>query len=220
MSRQEKTMRDALGQDVPLGYVKPYDRVRDKMVRRIHKRWEAARAVLEKVHAETLADIAAIAKARGDAEMNPSEKGNMQVSSFDGNICVSVNQRYEIRLDDRVVQAREKMYVYARGLVEKVGGDDGRALFEIIKQAFEVTRSGSLSMGRVANLLKMNITHKDWAEAKALLVESMAPEKGKCYIRVERRGSRQQDMKAVRLDIADCWVESTHEGTEVTKEGQ
>gem|GEM_PF-5667881 len=32
-----------LGQDVPLNYVKPYDKVRDKAVRRIHKHWEATR---------------------------------------------------------------------------------------------------------------------------------------------------------------------------------
>ena len=198
----EKTMRDALGNDVPVRYVKPYDRLRDAAVRKVLKRWEAARAALEKLHADTLADLAAVAEARGEPV---AEKGNMQVTSFDGNICVSLNQRYEIRLDDRVTTARDMMFAYAQNLVKGMGGEDGRALLEIIRQAFEVSRSGNLPMAKISALLKMNISHGDWCAAKQMIVESMTPEKGKCYIRVERRASRQMDMTPVRLDIADCW---------------
>lgn len=206
MSRaSERTMRDAAGNDVPLRYVGKYDRARDAVTRRILKRWEAARAALERVHAETLADMAEVAKARGEAGIDPAAKGNMQVSSFDGNVCVSLNQRYEVRLDDRVATAREMMLGYARGLVEKVGGDEGKALMEIIRQTFEASKTGNLSMARISSLLKMNIRHAGWLAAKQMIVDAMTPEKGKCYIRVERRGSRQQDMEAVRLDIADCW---------------
>jgi len=198
-------MRDAMGNDVPLRYVGKYDRARDAVTRRILKRWEAARAMLERVHAETLADIKEIAKARGEAGIDPAAKGNMQVSSFDGNICVSLNQRYEVKLDGRVAAAREMMLAYAQNLIKDVGGDDGKALLEIVRQTFEASKTGNLSMARISNLLKMNIRHGDWLAAKQMIVDAMTPEKGKCYIRVERRESRQQDMEAVRLDIADCW---------------
>ena len=201
----EKVMRDAMGNDVPLRYVGKYDRARDAATRRILKRWEAARAMLERVHAETLADIKEIAKARGEAGIDPAAKGNMQVSSFDGNVCVSLNQRYEIKLDGRVAAAREMMLAYAQNLIKDVGGDDGKALLEIVRQTFEASKTGNLSMARISNLLKMNIRHGDWLAAKQMIVDAMTPEKGKCYIRVERRESRQQDMEAVRLDIADCW---------------
>jgi len=205
----EKVMRDAMGNDVPLRYVGKYDRARDAVTRRILKRWEAARAMLERVHAETLADIKEIAKARGEAGIDPAAKGNMQVSSFDGNVCVSLNQRYEIKLDGRVAAAREMMLAYAQNLIKDVGGDDGKALLEIVRQTFEASKTGNLSMARISNLLKMNIRHGDWLAAKQMIVDAMTPEKGKCYIRVERRGCRQQDMEAVRLDIADCWPADT-----------
>jgi hypothetical protein len=68
-------------------------------------------------------------------------------------------------------------------------------------------------VGKITALLKMNITAPDWAAAKALLTDAMTPERGKCYIRVERRPSRQHGMEPVRLDIADCW-ESPREGAD------
>ena len=204
-NQKEKTMRDALGNDVPLRYVSKYDRLRDTAVRKILKRWQAARAELEDVMEDTLTLLDEIALARGETGASPAEKGNFQVSSFDGNITVALTQRYEIRLDDRVAQAREKMYGYARGLVEKVGGEDGKALFEIIKQAFEASKTGNLSIARIANLLKMNIANQQWTEAKQILTDAMTPAKGKCYLRVEHRPDRQHDMQGIRLDIADCW---------------
>ena len=205
--KKEKTMTDKAGNVIPLQYVKPYDKKRDAATRKILKRWQTARTMLERVHAETLADLNTLATLRSNEGIDLAEKGNMQISSFDGNITISLNQRYEIKLDERVTQAREMMFAYARGLVDKVGGDDGKALFEIVRQAFEASKTGTLSMARIATLLKMNITNPGWLAAKEMLCDAMTPQRSKCYIRVEHRPDRQQDMTPIRLDIADCWQE-------------
>lgn len=88
--------------------------------------------------------------------------------------------------------------------MERVGGEDGQALMEIIRQAFEVGRSGNLPIARVMKLLRMNIRAPQWVEAARILSESMTPEKGKVYLAVEARPGRQQDRRPIRLDIASC----------------
>ena len=112
----ESTMTDAMGNQVPVRYVSKYDKARDRGVRRIHARWLKARAYLEQVMADSLDDLGKIAIVRDSAGIPSGEKGNLQVSSFDGLITVGLNVRYEIHLDERVVKARELMLDYARSL--------------------------------------------------------------------------------------------------------
>ncbi len=203
----ESTMTDAMGNQVPMRYVSKYDRARDAGVRRIHARWLKARAYLEKVMADSLADLGKIAIARDSAGVPSGEKGNLQVSSFDGLVTVGLHVRYEIHLDERVVKARELMLDYARSLAAKLGGDDAQALLALIDEAFQATKSGSLSVARVLSLMRRDIKAPQWQEAKRLLAESMETRRGKSYLRVESRSDRQQSPVPVRLDIADCWPE-------------
>lgn len=204
---RETTMTDAMGNEVPIRYVSPYDRARDAGVRRIHARWKKARSYLEKVMAESLEDLEKIAVARGAAGIEAAEKGNMQISSFDGLVTVGLNVRYDIYLDERVVRARELMLDYARGLAAKLGGDDAQALLALVDEAFQANRSGALSIARVLSLMRREIHAPQWQEARRLLAESMETRRGKSYLRVEARENRQKSPVPVRLDIADCWPE-------------
>lgn len=201
----ETTMMDAMGQPVPIRYVTKYDRTRDAGVRRIQARFLKARKYLEMVMIDSLADLDKIARARGEAGKDDSEKGNLQVSSFDGLVTVSINVRYEIHLDERVIRARQLMMEYAQELATKLGGDDGAALLILVDEAFKATKSGALSVGRVLSLMRKDIKASQWQEAKRLLAESMETRRGKSYLRVEARPDRQHDPVPVRLDIADCW---------------
>ncbi len=202
---KESTMTDAMGNQVPVRYVSQYDKARDAGVRRIHARWLKPRAYLEKVMADSLADLGKIAIARDSAGVPSGEKGNLQVSSFDGLVTVGLNVRYEIHLDERVIKARELMLDYARGLACKLGGDDAQALLALVDEAFQATQSGSLSVARVLSLMRRDIKAPQWIEAKRLLSESMETRRGKSYLRVEARPDRQKSPVPVRLDIADCW---------------
>jgi len=202
---RETTMTDAMGNAVPVRYVSQYDRARDAGVRRIHARWIKARAYLERVMADSLADLDKITRARDSAGIAAGQKGNLQVSSFDGLVTVGLNVRYEIHLDERVIAARELMLEYARSLAEKLGGDDAEALLALIDEAFQATKTGALSVARVLSLMRRDIKATQWQEAKRLLAECMETRRGKSYLRVEARPDRQQPPEAVRLDIADCW---------------
>lgn len=196
------TMRDANGNDVPLRYVCAYDRARDRAVRRIMARFLKARATLERVVAESVADLAALAQTKASL----GEKGNFSARSFDGLIQASIRQQYSILLDERVVRARELMLGYVERVLAKVGGNDAAALRLIVAEAFKANAQGFLSTGKVMSLIRMEIDDPDWREAKRILQEAVRPQKGKRYLVCERRQNAQEDFRPIRLDIADCWT--------------
>lgn len=204
MPKPISTMRDSNGQDVPVKYVSAYDKMRDKMTRRIEARFRKARKMLEDVVRDSIADLDQIAKCKESL----GEKGNFQARSFDALIQVSIRQQYNILLDERVVRARELMLGYVEGVLAKIGGNDAQALKLIVAEAFKANAQGFLSTGKIMSLLRMEIDNADWREAKKILQDSIKPQKGKRYLACEVRASTQDDFRQIRLDIADCWPEN------------
>ncbi len=200
-----KTMRDSSGHDIPVKYVEKYDRARDAASRKILARYQKARRDLERLVVDSLADLEAVRATAAEGDRAGGAKGNYAISSFDGLIRVEIRQSYLIRLDERVIRARELMFDYAKKLVGKIEGTDGAALLEIIKNAFEANKAGALSYGKVLALMRLNINAREWLEAKELLAASIKPEKGKCYLNCSVRPDTQHDFRNVRLDLSDCW---------------
>ena len=203
MAREITTMRDSNGNDIPLKYVSRYDKAKDRTVRRILARFLKARAMLEAVVSETVAELDALAQTKEKLGV----KGNYSARSFDALIQVSIRQQYNIFLDERVVRARDLMIGYVESVLAKVGGNDAAALRLIVAEAFKANAQGFLSTGKVMSLLRMEIENADWREAKRILQDAVKPQKGKRYLVCERRSSTQGDFEAIRLDIADCWPE-------------
>ena len=203
MAREITTMRDSNGNDIPLKYVSRYDKAKDRTVRRILARFLKARAMLEAVVSETVAELDALAQTKEKLGV----KGNYSARSFDALIQVSIRQQYNIFLDERVVRARDLMLGYVESVLAKVGGNDAAALRLIVAEAFKANAQGFLSTGKVMSLLRMEIENADWREAKRILQDAVKPQKGKRYLVCERRSSTQGDFEAIRLDIADCWPE-------------
>ncbi len=204
MAKTITTMTDSMGNKIPLKYVSAYDKARDKATRKILARFEKARAMLEQVVLESIKDLDELAKLKESL----GEKGNFSARSFDGLIQVSIRQQYNIRLDERVVKARELMLDYINSVLDRVGGADISALRLLVMEAFKANSQGYLSTGRVLSLMRMEVADDKWREAKLILQEALKPEKGKQYLICEKRQSAQRDFRAIRLDIADCWPSS------------
>ena len=196
-----KTMTDSMGNNIPVKYVSAYDKARDRATRRILARFQKARSMLEAVVAESIADLDELSKLKDSL----GEKGNFSARSFDGLIQVAIRQQYNIRLDERVIRARELMMEYVNSVLDRVDGVDVSALRLLVTEAFKVNSQGFLSAGRVLSLMRMEVNNDKWREAKMILQAALKPEKGKQYLICEKRKTTQGDFKAIRLDIADCW---------------
>lgn len=201
MGKKTNVMTDSLGNEVPAKYVSAYDKARDRTARRILARFRKSRADLERVVRESVADLEAL---KGGKE-RVGAKGNFSAQSFDGLVSVSIRQQYSIRLDERVVRARELMLEYVNGVLDRVSGVDVSALRLLVEAAFRANAQGYLSTGKVLALMRMEVASERWREAKAILQEALRPVRGKQYLACEVRASTQEDFRSIRLDIADCW---------------
>ena len=197
-----RTMRDAMGNDVPVNYVKPQDKLRDRNVRRVLARFEKERNALQKLVKDCLKDIEEISSSREKV----AEKGNFSARSFDGLIEVAVAQQYIITLDETVRKARELMLGY---IAKELGpmGDKAFVVKKIVEAAFKTDRQGFLSRSKIHELLALNVKDPDWEEGARILREAMRTAKGKRYLSCKVRPDTQHDFKAILLDIADCWPE-------------
>jgi hypothetical protein len=197
-----KTMTDAQGQQVPLAYVKPYDRARDRLARRCEARWRKVRAIIENTYMETALDLDLIEAmaADGRTDRKLGKKGNFQFTSFDGLIQVARCARYELRFDERLRTAQE---IIEAIIAEKAEGADAD-LAELVKGIFRPTSDGLLSQARVMGLFRLKIKHPRWADAMDLIRESIESRRGKNILSVRTKSSRDTDWSALLLDIASC----------------
>lgn len=193
-------MTDAAGKSVPMEYVKPYDRERDRVARRVLKRFEGARAYIAQVKADTLADIAGLQRyGLKDGEAVGGVKGNVQFSSFDSLIRVRLDARTMVEFDDRFRQAQELIFEYADELAGATGEQD---IVTIIRAAFKPNAGGMLARSRVMGLFRLNIKAEKWLRAMDLLKECQFVKSGKSYLYVETRVSLETDFEMIPLDIA------------------
>lgn len=136
--RAVKTMVDASGNIVPMQYVDKYDKARDRAVLRILTRWQKVRALLEKTMADTLREVEQLRDLRTkETGVEPADRGNYRVSSFDGNTAVELRQTYRIYLDDRVTEARRIMLEWAAGLTDDIENIEKRDfMMQLVEEAF------------------------------------------------------------------------------------
>ena len=202
-------MVDSDGNPVPIKHVNAFDRLRDKKVMAIYNRWTKARQVVERCMAECLQDLAEL---QGERSKQPKGqlgiKGNFSISSFDGLVNVQIRQNYNIVLDARSVQARDMMFEYAESMIGKVkdiAGVDVQFLRKTIATTFKPSSTGQLPIGKVYDLIRLDVRDPQWIKARELLQESMDSQKGKAYLVVAKKPDHQHDAETIRLDAADCW---------------
>lgn len=202
MSTPTTTMTDAAGQSVPIAYVKPYDRLRDRTARRILARWQKAHAVLQRVKVETMADIRALQDAASkDAEKGRlgGDKGNVQFSTFDGLATVRLESRTTLEFDERLREAHRLIRQVADELAKASGQPD---IAEIINAAFQTSAVGLLQKSRILALLRLKVRHPVWAQAMDLLRESIFARRGRTYLYVDLKADREAKPVTIPLDIA------------------
>ena len=199
-TKQEKLWIDLKGDTVPARYVSKFDKARDAVSRRIHKRFVDERKRLEQLVKDCIADLDGLMKLKESVGL----KGNFQTSSFDGNIQVSIDQQYNIQLDERVAKARELMLEYVNSELSRLNKDT-TFLRKLVEDSFRANAKGYLPIAAILKLTRYEVKDARWNEARGILQDAMRPVPGKRYLNCRVRESRQHDFQTIRLDIADCW---------------
>ena len=206
MAKQEKVWIDIKGDVVPARYVSKFDKARDAVSRRIHKRFMDERKRLEQLLRDCIADLDELIKLKASVGV----KGNFQTSSFDGNIQVSIDQQYTVQLDERVAKARELMLEYVNSELARLDKDT-TFLRKVVEDSFRANAKGFLPVASILKLMRYEVKDARWNEARGILQDAMQPVPGKRYLNCRVRESRQQDFRTIRLDVADCWPDESED---------
>ena len=201
-TKKENLWTDINGDQVPAKYVSKFDKARDAVSRRILKRFNAGRKVLEQIVRESIEDLDGLMKLKESV----GAKGNFQTSSFDGLIQVSIDQQYNIQLDERVARARELMLEYVNSELSRLDKDT-TFLRKLVEDSFRANAKGYLPISSILKLTRYEVKDARWNEARGILQDAMKPVPGKRYLNCRVRNTPQQDFKTIRLDLADCWPE-------------
>lgn len=197
-------MKDPQGRLVPIDTIKPVDIRRDAVVRNIV---EEARALNEQITAFRLRAFTEIEEFIAESareykvKMRGAEgKGNVSLSSFDGQYKVQRAISESISFDERLHAAK--------ALVHQCINDwsDGARpeVQALITGAFEVDKAGNINTGRVLSLRKLDIDDKRWKRAMEAISDSVTVIGSKAYIRVYERDGSGDGYKPISLDVASA----------------
>lgn len=194
--------KDAMGNLVPVGKVKPLDKARDALVQRlISSAKEQAKEVAE-FKAQAFADIDAFVQASaaeyGTVVRGAAGKGNVTLTSFDGRFKVVKAVQDKIMFDERVQVAKaiidERVHTWSKGANQN--------LRAIVNHAFQVDKAGNISVSRVLSLRQIKIQDPEWERAMAAIADSMKAASSKSYVRFYERDEATGEYLAISVDVS------------------
>lgn len=190
----------ANGDLVPISKIRPIDLERDDLIYAVVDEAVQLKDLMAKFKANTFANIAAFVQLSAEqygAKLG-GEKGNVTLTTFDGKYKIQRAIAENISFDERL-QA-------AKALIDQCihrwsdGANDNIIL--LINNAFRVDKEGKISVGRVLELRKINITDDDWQRAMDAIGESVSVIGTKAYVRIYERVGDSDEYQPIALDMA------------------
>lgn len=193
-------MQDAKGALVPLGLVKPVDKLMDETVR---KMIAFARALSEQIarfkgHCfDDLGSFQALIAQEYGASVGGA-KGNVSLTSYDG--CLKV----QFQVSDLIafgpeLQAAKKLVDACLAEWSEGSRDEIRA---IVNRAFSVDKEGHINRAELFMLLRVAIEDQRWQTGMAAIRDSIRVIGSKTYIRFYERPASDAPWRAVTIDLA------------------
>jgi hypothetical protein len=199
MSQTESTMKNALGQDVPMRLVKDVDRTRDALVIDLVERFEEAGrnlAALKKHATGELEAFLQLSAERFGTDLG-GKKGNVTLYSYNGRYKVVRSVQDLVVFDEGLASAKE---LVDRCLTEW-GSESRPELRMIIEKAFRPNSSGRVSTSAILGLRTLAINDERWITAMHAISESLKVMSSKAYIRVYRK-DKLDNWQPVNVDFA------------------
>lgn len=195
----EKLWENAKGAFVPDSKVKPIDKLRNEVVLKGIKRAKVAQQMLAKTKTlmfEEIGDFLDLSAADYGVRLG-GKKGNVTLTSYDGQYKIVLQQADHIEFDERLLIAKE--------LVDKClrdwSADASDNIKALITGAFDVDSKGKLSTAKILGLRKVDITEPDWLKAMEAISDSVTTSFAKSYVRFYERNAV-GGYDAISLDIA------------------
>lgn len=183
-----KYMRDSRGRLVPEANVSELDKLRDGLTRRLVEDADKVSQEIQKFMAVTTSELDAFRElsAMDHGVEVGGKRGGFSIQSYDGQMRVVYDVDAVIVFNEKVSLAREIVLQ----LVERWTAQAGEAnakLASLVRSAFEVDKSGHLSVSRILQLRRVKIDDAEWQTAMAALDDGIETNQTKLYVRFYRR---------------------------------
>ncbi|WKE64360.1 DUF3164 family protein [Gallaecimonas kandeliae] len=191
--------KNALGHLVPEDQVKGIDLLRDDLVMRLVQQAQVEQQRLAAFKAGAMSEI------RSFVELSAEQydvkwggrKGNVSLTSYDGEYQVQLAQGEHKKFDERI-QAAKSLIDQCIGEWSEGASSELRAL---VDHAFRVNKEGHIDVGQVLSLRQLAIEHPKWKEAMDAIADSITVVGTSSYLRLYKR-DEQGRYKQLSLDIA------------------
>ncbi|EKE75213.1 DUF3164 family protein [Gallaecimonas xiamenensis] len=191
--------KNALGHLVPEDKIKPIDVIRDDLVMRLVQQAQAEQQRLAAFKAGAMSEIASFVELSAE-QYNVNwggRKGNVSLTSYDGEYQVQLAQGEHRKFDERI-QAAKSLIDQCIGEWSEGASSELRAL---IDHAFRVNKEGHIDVNQVLSLRKLSIEHPTWLAAMDAIADSINVVGTSSYLRLYQR-DEQGRYKQLSLDIA------------------
>lgn len=190
---------DAKGRLIPVAAIKDVDKARDKLVKKLIKKAQKTQELLAVVKGDAFSDIEDFLRlSAAEWGVKPrGEKGNITLTSYDGQYQVKIAIAENIQFDERLQIAKqmidECIHVWQKG--------SNLNIKVLINDAFQVDKEGNISTGRVLSLRGHKITDPKWKDAMDAIADSIQVAGSTSYVRFYERNEIGKYI-AISLDIA------------------
>lgn len=192
--------QDARGRLIPEAQIKPIDLERDALVLNIVAGAAHLNEQLAAFKRKAFNDIQALVQLSAeqyDVRLG-GDKGNVQLTSFDGKFKVLRAIAENITFDERL-QAAKKLIDEC--LNEWTGQGPGE-LRVIVQDAFDVDKQGNINTGKILSLRRHNIEDVRWKRAMDAISDAIQVIGTTPYIRIYERDDRTGLYSRLSLDLA------------------
>lgn len=191
--------RDTQGRLIPEGQIRPIDKMRDELVRKLVRDALPLRSALRDYRAQAFADIQAFVELSAEqynAKLGGT-KGNVTLLSFDGEYKVQRATSEAVVFDERLQAAKALIDECLR---EWTAGARNEIAM-LVQDAFRVDASGNIRTGSVLGLRRIDIDDPRWQEAMRAIGEAVQVVGSKTYLRLYQRDANGA-YQPISLDIA------------------
>ena len=195
----EKFMRDARGNLMALGMVKPQRQLEDEMVRKVMFFARGLSDQVRRFKGHTFEDLAAFQSLlEQQYKVPPSTgKGNCSYTTFDDSM------RVEVKIADQIAFGPELQA--AKKLVDEClrewGADSHEMIRSLVNNVFSVEKEGQINRGELFSLLAIEHSDERWQRAMDAIRDSIRVIGTKAYLRFRVRDD-QGAWSTVTIDLA------------------
>lgn len=192
--------KDANGNLIPESKVKDIDKLRHQVVTDLCKAAELQQAGLRAHKLHAMQEVGALVATSLEqyGVKSGGEKGNVTLTSFDGEYKVVRS------MQDKIVFGEQLMA--AKALIDECvvewSKDSDDNIKVLVNHAFQTDKEGKINTSRVLGLRRLNITHPKWLQAMQAIADSMQTASTKPYVRFYKRDVATGEYVAISLDMA------------------